>query len=223
MAAYRHPIIASEGWFLIGVAFAVAAIVNHFFGLIPSLPIWGIVILLLYLFRDPPRKIPPSPLGIVSPVDGKVIAIQQDHDYFLNRDAIRISLKMHRLGIYSTRSPMEGRIMQQWFNVPEAGKENAGAGMKEGRTFAQWFQSDEGDDLVVCTATDMITRRPGCLAHAGDRIGQGQRCGFLHFGAVVNLFLPTNTRVTVKVGDHVLAGTDIIATLIHKPTTSNGN
>ena len=56
--------------------------------------------------------------------------------------------------------------------------------------------------------------KPHCYAHSGERIGQGQRCGFFRFGTQVDVLVPESSRIDVKVADKVLAGTGIIATLV---------
>jgi len=56
---------------------------------------------------------------------------------------------------------------------------------------------------------------PRCYVHSGERIGQGQRCGIVPFGALVDVYVPLNSKVDIKVGDHVRAGSDTLATLVH--------
>lgn len=221
MLAYRYPLIAREGWLWIAVVATVAILVQIAFGS-SALPLWLLLLLLLFLFRDPARKVPASPLGIVSPVDGKVVAVEAAHDGYLDREAIYISIKMHFTSVYSAHSPMEGKIMQQWLGVPRRieAVEQAGRAGREVRTYAQWIQSDEADDVVLVMEASSLTSRPQCYAHSGERIGQGQRCGFIRFGAQVDVLLPANSRTSVAVGDNVQAGTSILATLVHASTVA---
>lgn len=213
MATYRHTLVAREGWTLLFLTACVALLVYVFLGGVIALPFILIGVFFLFLFRDPPRKIPASPLGLVSPVDGTVMAIEEVHDNFLDRQAVRFTIKMHWYGIYSTRSPMEGKVMDQWSS--DSAKEAAATTVNLQGKSAQWIQSDEDDDIIVCMLNDKITRRPGCMVHSGERIGQGQRCGFIHFGAVIELFIPINSRIDVEKSTKVLAGSDILATLVH--------
>jgi phosphatidylserine decarboxylase len=57
---------------------------------------------------------------------------------------------------------------------------------------------------------------PRCYLQLGQRTGQGQRCGYVPFGSRVEVLLPAGIRVRVTVGDVVRAGSDVIATLVHK-------
>ncbi|NOX92644.1 MAG: phosphatidylserine decarboxylase [Gammaproteobacteria bacterium] len=215
MPSYRYPLIAREGWVWIAATAIPAVVVYLLYGL-ASLPLWVLLLLLLFLFRDPARKVPAVPLGIVSPVDGKVVAIDTVHDVFLDRQALSVSVRMGFTSVYSAHSPMEGKVLEQWLDMP---RKIAGTD-EEVATYAQWIQSDEKDDVVLVVEVNPHLPRPQCYAQSGERIGQGQRCGFIHFGSLVEVLIPVTSRIDVSVGDNVLAGTDIIATLVHAKVTS---
>jgi len=68
--------IAREGLAPLLAAILAAVMVLHFMGPLPSLALWGLVLLVLVLFRDPERNIPSRPLAVVSPADGKVDMIR---------------------------------------------------------------------------------------------------------------------------------------------------
>ena len=214
MLSYHYPIIAREGWQWIALALILAIGVYLLFGWL-SLPLWILSLLLLIMFRDPERQVPASPLGIVSPADGKVIKTETVNDPFLNRTAVRVSIQMNIFSVYSIHSPMEGKLMEQWCRV---GQQEAGQLTGTGNdraVYAQWIQSDEGDDLVMLTQAGSFGNRPRCYAQSGERIGQGQRCGFIQFGSVIDVLLPETSRLDVVEGDRVRAGSDIIAHLVH--------
>lgn len=214
---YRYPLIAREGWTWIAVAIASALIVYLLYGPV-SAPLWLLVLVLLFLFRDPARKVPAVPLGIVSPVDGNVVAIDTVDDAYLDRQALRIRIRMGFTSVYSAHSPLEGKVLQQWLGAPgRAADANDTAGAADGKyvQYAQWIQSDEQDDVVMVIETSLRSPRPRCYVQSGERIGQGQRCGFIRFGSQVDVLIPLESRVAVTVGDAVLAGSDIIATLVH--------
>ena len=78
-----------------------------------------------------------------------------------------------------------------------------------------WLQSDEGDDVVMVMARGRLRNEPRCYVRFGERTGQGKRCGFIHLGGTIDLYLPENSRMTIKEGDKVRGGSDIIAKLVH--------
>ncbi len=207
MLAYRYPLIAREGWHWIALVATIALLLQWQLGWF-ALPLWLPVGLLLFLFRDPPRKVPASPLGVVSPVDGRVLSVDTAEDPYLDRQAICITLQMRKTDIFSVRSPMEGKVLQQWI-----GQHDTSA---IGARYAQWIQSDEEDDVLLVIAPTVRVVRPKCYLHSGERVGQGQRCGFIYFGGRVEIWVPTGSRIDSNVGDMLQAGTDIIATLVHE-------
>jgi phosphatidylserine decarboxylase len=223
MLSYHYPLIAREGWIWISLAIFVAGITYINVGLF-SIPLWVFTIFLIYLFRDPHRKIPAVPLGIICPVDGKIIAIEKVHDAYLDRSAICISVKMSFTSVYSAHSPMEGKIMQRWLETPRKIVPMTTVNNSEPDnyvvTYAQWVQSDEKDDVVMVIEANTFLPRPQCYAQSGDRIGQGQRCGFLRFGTCVDILVPVSTHIDVNVGNKVLAGVDVIATLVRASSAS---
>ncbi len=208
----RHSLIAREGWLFIGLALLIAYAVYLLTGFPVSVPLWGLALLLIYMFRDPPREIPPTPLAVLSPADGRVEMIDHIRDPYLNREAVRIGVQIGVLDVYSARSPVEGKIAQQWF---VAGREG-GKKEDERPRYAQWISTDEGDDVVLMMYAGPWTHRPHCYVHSGERVGQGQRCGYIRFGARVDVLIPSNSRVEVKPGEPVKAGSDIIAHLVHR-------
>ncbi|WP_126453973.1 phosphatidylserine decarboxylase [Sulfuriflexus mobilis] len=205
----KHTFIAQEGRPYILLSLVLAGLVWFYLGLTASLPIWPVPFILIFLFRDPVRTIPAEPLAIVSPVDGEVIEVEAVRDGFLDRDAIKIVLSMGLMDMYSIRSPIEGKVMNQWL----VGRRFA---VSDAPRFAQWIQTDENDDLLMAIYTSVLPRHPRCYVQSGERVGQGQRCGFMSFGARLEIYVPAESRIEVKPGQPVRAGESVIAHFIHR-------
>ncbi|NOY63119.1 MAG: phosphatidylserine decarboxylase [Gammaproteobacteria bacterium] len=211
MAANTSVAAAREGGRYLAVALIVAIVAQIFLGFYAALPFWGLSAAALYLFRDPDRKVPAAPLGVVSPVDGRVVAVERVQDRLLERQALRIIIRMNGGGVYVNRSPIEGKVKKQWLasSLPPA---VAGAAEQMNLLrYAIWVRTDEDDDVLL----QMHGSRGLPYVSAGSRIGQGQRCGCTPFSATAVLFLPEQSRLEVAVGDQVVAGSDIVATLVH--------
>ena len=170
---------------------------------------------LVFLFRNPTRPVPSVPLAVVSPVDGSVVAVETGQDPYLHREAVRVRLHPGIFGVYFPRSPIEARVMQVWSVSNMRGPGSNADATSRPRSTALWLRSDEGDDVTI-----VLTPRRGtaarCYVQTGQRLGQGQRCGYLPFAQEAELMLPPNARVRVGAGDSVVAGSDILATLVHK-------
>ena len=203
MATYRYPLFAREGMPYLGVAVALA-LGLHWYSWKLAILAWMACLWLVFVFRDPPRIIPSIPLAIVSPVDGKILRVTPVKDHHLERTALRISIRMRWFDVYSLRSPTEGKVVKTWFSR-DAGKGRPSTSL--------WIQTDEKDDVVTTIAGGFWRWKPKCLTQSGERVGQGQRCGFMHFGSNVDVFLPDSSTADVEVGDLVISGESIVAHL----------
>ncbi|HKQ30620.1 MAG TPA: phosphatidylserine decarboxylase, partial [Burkholderiales bacterium] len=95
-----HPILAREGWLHVAIAIAAAVLVQYFAGWW-ALPLWLIAVFVVQFFRDPPRTVTAPPNGVAAPADGRVIALGDATDPYLNRPAKRISIFMNVFNVHS--------------------------------------------------------------------------------------------------------------------------
>ena len=207
MAVSRHPIIAKEGWGLIFFLSVVIALLQHFVSHYAAI-LWLLPLAVIWLYRDPHRALPSEPLGLVSPVDGTVILAEAHPDPFLGRDAFLFRISISLTDIYSIRSVIEGKIIQQWLD-PEDDDDD--------RSLAHAIQikTDEGDDVMIVLRPGRFFKKLSCDAVIGQRIGQGHRCGIIPFGSCVDIYVPVTSSIKASVGDHVKAGTSFLASLKH--------
>ncbi len=173
-----------------------------FWSVVVAIALLVLVLLIVFIYREPTRKIPSSPLGVISPVDGEVLTVERVTESQLECQAILITIKMQRFGPYVVRSPIEGKVMRQSYNA-------------SARTYSQWIQTDEQDDVLLNLIATPYSGALHYRVSAGERIGQGAHCAVLRFGREVRLYLPATSQLKVKKGDRVLAGEDILATLVH--------
>lgn len=167
-----------------------------------SIPFWLLILFLGYLFRNPVYDYSSDPLGIVSPVDSVITSISKAEDPYMKRNAIRIEFEMDLTDPYILRSFTEGKIANVWMRHPDT--------KHKSKIRAARIQTDEGDDAVM-EVYPSRSRQIMCYYAAGERVGQGKKCGFLPFGSKVVIYLPEHSIVEVKPGERVLAGKDIIA------------
>lgn len=208
MPRSQAPLIAREGipFILAGVAAVIAG--YHFFGW-PGFAAGGTLLLLLILiFRDPYRVVPSVPLGVVSPVDGCVSRIETAARGVLDAEAICMTLHINNFGAYTVRSPVEGKVLSL--------SENGAPDTRPPGISGLWVQTDDKDDVVLLFRGPPLIGRPAAFVRYGERIGQGQRCAFLRLARYADLYLPASSRMAVAVGDDVLSGSSLLATLIHK-------
>lgn len=213
--------IAQEGWSLVGGVAGVALLLSWYGSWGVAAPFWALAAACAYLFRDPHRRVLAHPLGVISPVDAVVNAVGVAHDPCLDREALRIRLCMDLTSVYSVRAPIEGRIAQRWQEKLIGNRCADGDDNDEYDDYGIWIQSDEKDDVILLMPGGLPFRHPRFYAHAGERVGQGQRCGFIRFGSRVDLLVPRSARLGVEVGQRVRAGESVLASLVHVKSADN--
>ena len=213
MSTYPHPIIAREGWFHITVAFSIALLAHLFLGWLWALPFWFIALFVLQFFRDPPRIIPLQANAILAPADGRIVAVEKTQDPFLNREAIKVSVFMNVFNVHSNRSPVDGVIKDRWYFPGKFINASLSKASLENERNALWIKTDKGLDVTCVQIAGLIAKRIICHVNSGDRLARGQRFGFIRFGSRVDVYLPTDTRINVNIGDKVYATLTILAEL----------
>ncbi|MDP1559203.1 MAG: phosphatidylserine decarboxylase [Nitrosomonas sp.] len=211
MSSYPHPLIAREGWPFIAGSVIIAMLVNIYVSWVWAIPFWIIAIFVLQFFRDPPRSIPFGKNLILSPADGRIVAVEIIPDPYLKRDAIKVSVFMNVFNVHSNRSPVDGEVCDKWYfpgkfinaDLPKASLEN--------ERNALWIKTDNGADVTCVQVAGLIAKRILCHVKPGEHLTRGQRFGFIRFGSRVDVYLPLNTRINVNIGDKVYATTSILA------------
>ena len=205
MRGRRNPFVAREG-----IPFMVAAVLGMWLAFYYLGPMYmavpaALLAPLWLIFRDPRRQIPAMPLGVVSPVDGRVTAVDLVDRGVLQGEAHRIHISIDSFGTYTARCPVEGIIKD--LNTLASEK------VVDYRTNALWVQTDEGDDVVLQFHGYRFGFAPSAFVRYGERIGQGQRCAYLRLTRFAEVHLPVAARVLVEPGQRVTAGLDVIGKL----------
>jgi len=201
---YRTPsLIAREGWpWLIASAAATLAAWRLGAGWGTALPA-AITGWMLLLFRDPWRDVPPLPLAVLAPADGRVVDVQEVEGQVLRGPWWKITLATSHLGAYSVRAPIEGKILDV--------REHALPGSDPGL----WLRSEEEDDVVLLFPRRRFGLRPRAFVRYGERVGQGERFAWLRLASRAVVYVPVSSRVQVTAGDRVVAGVSPLAELVH--------
>lgn len=213
MHSYPHPLIAREGWPFIAAAVGAAVFAACLVGLAWSLPLWAIALFILQFFRDPARDIPDDASSVLSPADGRIVAIQSAHDPWLDRNAMKISVFMNVFNVHSNRSPVDGEVRARWYNPGSFINADLDKASTENERNALHIRTVTGRDVTCVQVAGLIARRILCYVEAGSKLARGQRYGFIRFGSRVDLYLPVDAHVRVTIGDKVRATSTVLAVL----------
>jgi phosphatidylserine decarboxylase len=210
---YPHPIIAREGWPFLGISFGLALMVAVAGGLLWSWPLWLVFIFVLQFFRDPARPVPGDARSVLSPADGRIVAIEPTRDPWLDRDTLKISVFMNVFNVHSNRSPVDGEVRQRWYHRGAFVNAALAKASVENERNALHIRSTTGHDVTCVQVAGLVARRILCYVAEGAQLARGQRYGFIRFGSRVDLYLPVDVRVKVTIGDKVRATSTILAEL----------
>jgi phosphatidylserine decarboxylase len=207
----RAQTLSEARWILAILVFAASA--TWFVSTWLSLLFLMLLICTVAFFRDPDRMVPADPNLIVAAADGTVMDIVElDENEVLKARTRRVGIFLSMFDVHTNRAPIDGPIIYRQHHEglcldardPDCPEKN------EAMTWA--FENPRGT-IVVRQLTGAIARRIVAWANVGDQLKKGERFGMIRFGSRTELYLPLNAEVFVKVGDHVLGGSTIIARL----------
>lgn len=170
------------------------------------------LIMFLIFFRNPTRKESDAAQDIIlAPADGKIVVIEQTEEKeFLKDLTIQISIFMSPLNVHINRSPVEGEIIYQQYHAGNylVAWHPKSSELNERNTIVLQHQKDK---VLVRQIAGKVARKIVSYVTAGDRLNRGQEFGFIKFSSRVDVFLPANSEILVKIGDLVVGGVTPIA------------
>jgi phosphatidylserine decarboxylase len=175
-------------------------------------------LLVFYFFRNPEREIPSEPGRIVSPGDGRVVVVKDEP--LAGRPGKRISVFLAIWNVHVNRAPASGTIERFEY--------------KPGKFMAAWAESasldneqnvftlsSEHGQIVFKQIAGWVARRVVSWKKEGDVVTRGERIGLVRFGSRIDLWMPDNAEILVKVGDHVKGGSSVLARMLETVSTKN--
>ena len=167
-----------------------------------------------YFFRDPDRVIPNYAGAVVSPADGKVISASPvGSSPFFEGKSLKISIFMSVFNVHVNRIPHEGRIKTVSYHPGKFFSANLDKASRHNEHNALCLETDRGQHICFVQIAGLIARRIICRIQEGDTVARGQRFGIICFGSRLDVYLPPDTYLKVRVGDRVKAGTSVLGDL----------
>jgi len=179
--------------------------------------------LVVYFFRDPPRRVPDAPGVVVSPADGTVAEITRlAHDDFIDGPAVRIGIFLSIFNVHINRAPCRASVVRLHYSPglflnalnPESAikNENLWIGLEEA--------APPHRRLVVRQIAGLFARRIVCNLRPGEEVEPGHKFGMIKLGSRTELILRVDAglEIRVAVGQRVRAGSTIVAH--YEPSTS---
>ncbi len=215
--------IHKEGYKTIAVSTILFGIINllSFYFLSSSVPFlsWiifigtlGLLLFMISFFRIPKRVHTVQEDAIIAPADGKVVAIEevQADEYFTDR-RIQVSIFMSPLNVHVNRNPVTGEVAYSQYHKgkylvawhPKSSTEN--------ERHSVVYRKD-GKEILVKQIAGALAKRICNYLQPGQQVQQTAEMGFIKFGSRVDLLLPLDAKIQVKIGDKPLGGVTVVAT-----------
>ena len=170
------------------------------------------LILILQFFRNPKRKTVLNDSHVVSPVDGKVVVIEEvEEKEFFKDKRIQVSVFMSPLNVHVTRYPIGGKVIFSKYHPgkylvawhPKASEENERTTVVvENKSFGK---------ILYRQIAGALAKRIVNYAKENQEVVQGSDGGFIKFGSRVDLFLPLDAKIKVELNQKVRGAESIIA------------
>lgn len=210
--SYPHPFIAREGWpFIAGIV--LVSVLITFWSVWASLPFWLLTIFVVQFFRDPARVAPDGDHNVLSPADGRIVAVEETHDPYADRRALKISVFMNVFNVHSNRAPVSGEAVDITYFPGKFVNAALDKASLENERNAMVIKTRDNQHVTAVQIAGLIAKRILCYATKGDKLFQGQRYGFIRFGSRVDVYLPLHARPRVALGDRVRATSTVLAEL----------
>jgi len=205
--------VAAEGWpFIIPLAIVTALLFAFGWNIVGFVSLL-LALFVLFFFRDPERPVPGGKNVVVSPADGKVIVVKSIYEPdYLKRDVKQISIFLSVFNVHVNRAPRGGTVETVKYNPGRFHVASADKASLDNEQTAMVIANGK-DKILVKQIAGLIARRIVCYAKPGDTLETGERYGLIRFGSRVDIFLPMDAELKVKVGDRIKGARDVIGVL----------
>ncbi|OEF96389.1 phosphatidylserine decarboxylase [Vulcanibacillus modesticaldus] len=170
----------------------------------------GLMMFVIYFFRDPKREIPADESVILAPADGLITNIDEvDENLFMQQKAIRISIFMSPMDVHINRSPISGKVS---FIKYQKGKFMSATNPKSHDVNEKNYIGIKNDNfkILVVQIAGIMARRIVNWSSIDQVVKKGDKIGMIKFSSGTQVFLPVDTEISVKKGDKVISGITVI-------------
>ena len=167
----------------------------------------------LFFFRVPNRQIVGNDNDVTSVADGKIVVVEKAYEpEFLKRECIQVSVYMDFFNVHVNYWPVSGEVKYYKYHpgkymlafLPKASELNEHTSTSIASPYG---------DVFFKQIAGTFARRIVCYAKPGNNEEKGSQCGIIKFGSRIDMYLPLDADIKVKIGDYVKGSESIIATL----------
>jgi phosphatidylserine decarboxylase len=167
-----------------------------------------------YFFRDPNPTVPTEPKLVVSPAHGKVDIIDQMvEDRFMGGKCQRISIFLSVIDIHVQNAPASGKLALYRYTAGQFLSALKTESAEHNENVLLGITATDGVKIGVRLIAGVLARRIVPFVKEGDEFARGERISLIQFGSRTDLYLPLSAKIKIKMGDRVVGGETVMATL----------
>ncbi|MBS0658505.1 MAG: phosphatidylserine decarboxylase family protein [Verrucomicrobia bacterium] len=174
----------------------------------------GLLLFVLWFFRDPDRPVPSDESLVASPADGVVADIKEmDEPEVTKKPSLRVGIFLSVFDVHTNKMPLPGKIVHSQRHEGHFYDARDPKASELNECWTWGVETQRAGIVVMRQITGLIARRIVPWAKVGDTLAKGERFGMIRFGSRTEIYLPPGTELTVKVGDKVKGAETVIARL----------
>jgi len=173
-----------------------------------------ITFFIIWFFRNPDRYFQDEEKVLISPADGKIIKIEDvEVDGTISGKFKKISIFMNVFNVHVNRAPYSGEIEAINYHEGKFFSANLDKASLDNERNEIMIRTEDGRSLWMVQIAGLIARRIVCWVNVGTIVKKGERVGLIRFGSRVDVYLPDDSRILVKLRDKVKAGETVLGYL----------
>ncbi len=214
MSLNHRGIIVSEGFPFIAAPGIITILLAYFDFPAATAFSFAATVFVTWFFRNPERRIPQGEAEVVSPADGKVIKIEDGKNSDIIPGAfVKVSIFMNVFNVHVNRIPCSGTVKLIRYKKGRFISANLDKASALNEQNALVISTDLKKEIMVVQIAGLIARRIVCWVSKGMRVEKGERFGLIRFGSRLDVYLPPEVSIRVRIGDRVKAGETVLGDL----------
>ena len=176
---YPHPFFAREGWPFMAAFFLLAFVVDCFVDGIIAFFFWLLFLFVANFFRDPVREMTEEANAVVSPVDGRVVKIEEAVCPYTGKKMRMISIFMNVFNVHSQKAPVAGTVTKVEYFKGKFFNAALDKASTDNERNAVVVKTHAGDTVCFVQIAGLVARRILCYTHVGDVLARASAAAWM--------------------------------------------
>jgi phosphatidylserine decarboxylase len=211
---FRESPVVLEGFVFIAPLCALTLIFAYFGVIVASVLFFIATLFVANFFRNPERSVPDDERAVLSPADGRILSIEDGAiSSLIEGPCKKVSIFMNVFNVHVNRIPFPGLVTAIQYRPGKFFSADLDKASVLNEKNSVVVTTDDGRKIIVVQIAGLVARRIVCWVDTGMVVSRGERFGLIRFGSRLEIFMPSDTEITVAEGEKVKAGETIVGRL----------